>query len=75
MKRRLNFSFELNLLHLSLHLPTGNGGFAIVAGFELQGDRAGANVGNCNVGRRTRELCEEVETELDKEKKTYTAIY
>lgn len=49
---------RLNLAHLGLHLPTGNGCFAIIAGFELQGDRAWADVGNGHVGRRTGKFYE-----------------
>jgi len=58
-----SFSCGVKVSHLSLHLPTGNGGFAVIARFELQGDGAGADVGNCHVGRGARKLCEEAERE------------
>lgn len=65
-----NFSPGLNLPHLGLHLPTGNGSFAIIPRFELQGDRAWTDVGNCHVGRRARKLCEEAErVKVEKDKK------
>lgn len=45
--------------HLGYHLPTGDGGLAIVAGFELQRDGAWADVGDGHVGGRAGQLCEE----------------
>lgn len=54
----------LNLAHLGFHLPARNGGFAIVARFELQGDGARADVGNCHVGWRTRKLCDGAERKV-----------
>lgn len=53
----------LKRVHLSLHLPAGDGSLAVVAGFELQGDGARADVGDGHVGRGARELCEEAERE------------
>lgn len=50
--------------HLCLHLPPGNGSLAIIARFELQGDRAWADVGNCHVGGRAGELCEEARRKI-----------
>lgn len=38
---------------LGLDHPTGNGGLAVVTGFELQGDGAGPDVGDGQVGWRT----------------------
>lgn len=69
-KGNVNFSSGLNVVHLGLHLPTGNGGFAIITRFELQGDGAWADVGDCHIGRRTRKLCEErrVSVELKKDR-------
>lgn len=65
-----DFSSGLTLVHLGLHLPTGNGSFAVIAGFELQCDGAWADVGYRHVGWRAGELCEEAEREekLNKER-------
>lgn len=41
---------------LGFHNPTGNGGLAVVTGFVLQGDGAGSDVGDSQVGWRTRQF-------------------
>lgn len=43
--------------YLCLHLPAGDGGFAIVAWPKLEGDGAGSDVGDAQVGGGTGELC------------------
>lgn len=63
---------ELNLAHLGFHLPARNGGFAIVARFELQGDGARADVGNCHVGWRTGELCDGTERKVRRRQRQRT---
>lgn len=37
---------DMKTSHLGFNPPTGNGRLAIITGFELQIDRAGANVGD-----------------------------
>lgn len=49
------------LPHLGLHLPTRNGCFAVIPGFELQVDGAWANVGDGHAGGGAGQLCEEAE--------------
>lgn len=56
------------LSHLGFYKPTRNRGFAIIARFKLQVDRAWADVGYSNVGRMARKLCMEAKTKKTERK-------
>lgn len=43
--------------YLGFHLPTRDGSLSVISGLELQSDRARADVGDGQVGGRTRQLC------------------
>lgn len=47
----------MSLSYLSFHLPTGDGGFAVVARLKLQSHRSRTNVGNGQIGGRAGQLC------------------